>query len=190
MAHSLTASQVDFIVRHEIGHLVLDHGRRLRAVTDPSEAQTLRQEFEFSADAFAHGGHRSALYSRFRSELQWKASQGGVTETAENVNAKLLEALQDYQRESTAVRLLFAYMDVIERLGELLKRRLGYNLFRSASGTHPNPRERRSRLDAFYASEGPATSHVIRYADSFFSELVAYAESLSDDELAAPLREH
>jgi hypothetical protein len=190
MAHSLTASQVDFIVRHEIGHLVLDHGRRLRAVTDPSEAQTLRQEFEFSADAFAHGGHRSALYSRFRSELQWNASQGGVTETAESVNAKLLEALQDYQRESTAVRLLFAYMDVIERLGELLKRRLGYNLFRSASGTHPNPRERRSRLDAFYASEGPATSHVIRYADSFFSELVAYAESLSDDELAAPLREH
>jgi len=189
MAHWLTANQVDFIVRHEVGHLVLDHGRRLRAVADPAETRVLRKEFEFSADAFAHGGHRSALYSRLRSELQWKPNQCGYAETPEDVNARLLEALQDYQREGTAVRLLFAYMDVIERLGELLRRRLGASLFRSASGTHPNPRERRSRLDAFYASEDQPTSQVIRYADSFFSEVVTYVESLSDDELAAPLRE-
>lgn len=189
MAHSLTANQIDFIVRHEVGHLVLDHGRRLRAVADSAEAQVLRKEFEYSADAFAHAGHRSALYARVRSELQWKPNQSGYTETAESVNAKVLSALHDYQEEGTAVRLLFAYMDVIERLGELLKRRLGASLFRAASGTHPNPRERRSRLDAFYASEDPPTSQLIRYADSFFSEVVAYAESLSDEELVAPLRE-
>lgn len=185
MSHALTAHQVDFIVRHEVGHLVLDHGRRLRAVAEPTEARALRNEFEFDADAFAHGSLRSALYNRLRSELQWKAKGA---DSAEDASSKALEALQDYQAESTAVRLLLEYMDVIERLGELLKHRLGAASFRQASGTHPSPRNRLSRLDAFHVTEDPPTSPLLRYAETFFSDVVKYAESLDEQELVAPLK--
>lgn len=120
-AHALTASQVDFIIRHELGHLVLDHGRRLRAVSDGAEAKGLRHEFEFAADAFAQGSLRSALYSRLRRELQWVQEPADAADS----DRKGLDALQDHQREVSGVRLLFTYMNAVDQIGQLLKRRLG-----------------------------------------------------------------
>ena len=186
MSYALTASQVDFIIRHELGHLVLGHGRRLGSVDDGSEAKALRNEFEFAADAFAHGSLRSALYNRLRAELQWSKAPTQAVEA----DSRALEALHDHQSEATAIRLLFAYMDVIEQLGQLLKRRLGNAVpFRRSTGSHPSPRDRLARLDAFYASEDPPTSPLIRYAEDFFADLVAYAEGLDDATLADALRD-
>jgi hypothetical protein len=183
-SHALTASQVDFIIRHELGHLVLDHGRRLGAVEGGPEARALRNEFEFAADAFAQGSLRSALYNRLRAELQWnkEPTQAAAADT------NILYALHDHQAEATAMRLLFAYMDVIEQLGQLLKRRLGEAAqFRHSTGTHPSPRDRLARLDAFYVSEDPPTSPLVRYAEMFFTDLVAYANGLDDATLANAL---
>lgn len=181
-AHMLTASQVDFIVRHELGHLVLDHGRRLRAVSGGVEAKALRHEFEFAADAFAQGSLRSALYSRLRSNLQWAEGPAGA-------DGKGLEALQDHQKEVSGVRLLFTYMDAVDQIGQLLKRRLGNAIpFRKQMDSHPSPRERLARLDAFHVGEHAPTSQLLRYADGFFADILAYADRLNDTELAKPLK--
>jgi len=185
-AHAITASQVDFIIRHELGHLVLEHARRLRAVTGDTEAKMeLQHEFEFSADAFAQGSLRSTLYSRLRADLQWTQESADATES----DSKSLEALHDHQREVTGVRLLFTYMDAIDRIGQLLKRRLGDGIrFRSQMDTHPSPSERLARLDTFHVGEHAPTSELLRYAESFFADIMAYADRLDDAELAAPLQ--
>ncbi len=185
-AHTLTASQVDFIIRHELGHLVLDHGRRLRAVSDVAEAKALRHEFEFAADAFAQGSLRSALYSQLRWELQ---SEPAPDNTASS-DRKSLEALEDHQREVSGVRLLFIYMEAVDQIGQLLKRRLGDAIpFRQNMDSHPFPRDRLARLDAFHVGEYAPTSQMIRYAEGFFADILAYAEGLNDTALAKPLKD-
>ena len=186
-AHAITASQVDFIIRHELGHLVLDHARRLRAVTSDTEAKNaLRHEFEFSADTFAQGGLRSALYCRLRVDLQWAQE----STSGEESDRKGLEALREHQSEVSGVRLLFTYMVAIDRLGQLLKRRLGGAIrFRAQMDSHPSPSERLARLDAFYFNEHVPTSKLLRYAETFFADILAYADSLEDAELAASLKD-
>lgn len=184
-AHALTASQVDFIIRHELGHLVLEHGRRLGAEPADAEAQTLRHEFEFVADAFAQGSLRSALYSRLRMDLQRTQESVGDTDS----ESKGLEALQDHQREVSGVRLLFTYMDAIDQIGQLLKRRLGDSIsFRQRMDSHPSPRERIARLDAFHMGEYAPTSQLLRYAEGFFADILEYAANLDDAALAKPLQ--
>lgn len=187
-AQALTASQVDFIIRHELGHLVLDHARRLKAITDNSEARVaLQKEFEFSADAFAHGNHRSELYNHLRINLQW---DDGPSNDSEN-NNKALQSLHSYQADISGVRLLFIYMDAIDQAGQMLKRRLGGSIrFRTKMDTHPSPRERLERLDSFNLGEHHPTSELIRYAIDFFSKVIEYAEGLEDADLAAPMRDY
>ncbi|MCW0022772.1 M48 family metalloprotease [Burkholderia pseudomallei] len=186
-AHAMTASQVDFIIRHELGHLIFDHANRLRAITGDTEAATaLRHEFEFSADTFAQGSLRSALYSHLRVDLQW------VQETASpaDTDSKGLAALHEHQREVSAVRLLFTYMDAVDQIGRLLKRRLGDAIrFRRQMDSHPPARERLARLDAFHVGEHTPTSQLLRYAEGFFLDVLGYAETLDDAALASPLRD-
>ena len=158
-AHSITASQVDFIIRHELGHLVLDHARRLREVPGDHESKTaLRHEFEFAADAFAQGSLRSTLYSSLRVSLQW--AQEPVT--AMEADSKGLKALHEHQREVSGVRLLFTYMEAIDQIGQLLKRRLGDTIrFRPLLDSHPSSRDRLARLDAFHVGEHAHGKHLI-----------------------------
>src|SRR5260370_8362939 len=69
MAHDLTTGQVAFIVMHELGHVALDHPRRLRAESKTGcDSTTLRQEFEFAADGFALGLMRSKLLENLRAQ--------------------------------------------------------------------------------------------------------------------------
>lgn len=183
-AHALTASQVDFIIRHELGHLVMDHAGRVAGLANPSGAQALRHELEFAADAFAQSQLRCALYSNLRVHLQLSQEPPGLG----NVEGRALEAVRDHQAEVTAVRLLFIFMDAIEQVGQLLKRRLGDSIrFRTRMDSHPSARDRVARLDAFQFGEYPPTSQVLRYAQMFFSDLLAHAAGLDDAALAKPL---
>lgn len=180
-AHAITASQVDFIIRHELGHLVLDHGRKLRTLDGDSAAKlALRHEFEFAADAFAQGGLRSELYSMLRARLQWSENSGNTADD----ERKGLDALHYHQQEVSGVRLLFMYMDVIDKAGQLLLRRLGDSIrFRPKMDSHPSARERINRLDALHIGEHPPTSPLLRYAETLFADTLAYADSLQDAEL-------
>jgi hypothetical protein len=184
-AHALTASQVDFVIRHELGHLVLDHAGKLRDLDgDPATKMALRHEFEFAADAFAQGALRSALYHRLRGHVQWGVEADGVAA----VERWSLQALHDHQAEVTAVRLLFAYMDAIDRAGSFLKGRLGEAVdFRSQLDSHPSPRDRLARLDASHVGQAAPTSQLLRYAQSFLADAQAYAASLDDAQLRATM---
>ncbi|WP_314923819.1 hypothetical protein [Aeromonas piscicola] len=185
-AHSLTARQVDFILRHELGHLVLGHAKKLNSLDATSEAKiTLQHEFEFAADAFAHGNHRSALYNYLRLNLQWSEES---TEDLESKN-KSLQGLYEYQAGISSTRLLFIYMDVIDQAGRMLKRRLGDDIrFRTNIDSHPSPSERLARLDTFNIGEYSPTSELLRYANSFFSDVLEYANNLEDIDLSAPIQ--
>ncbi|MEN3795015.1 hypothetical protein ABDZ38_00665 [Aeromonas caviae] len=186
-AHSLTARQVDFIIRHELGHLVLGHANKLKSMNFTSEAKiTLQHEFEFAADAFAHGNHRSALYNYLRLNLQWSEES---TEHSES-KKKCLHGLYEYQAGISSTRLLFIYMDVIDKAGRMLKRRLGDGIrFRTNIDSHPSPSERLARLDTFNIGEYSPTSKLLRYANSFFSDVLEYANNLEDIDLSAPMHD-
>jgi hypothetical protein len=67
MAHHLTTDQVAFVVMHGLGHVALDHPRRLRAESKTGcDATTLRQEFEFAA-ALPEPSDRSTVSRRLDS---------------------------------------------------------------------------------------------------------------------------
>ena len=87
------------------------------------------------------------------------------------------------------MRLLFIYMDALDQVGQMLKRRLGDSIrFRSELDSHPSPRERLGRLDTFHVGEYAPTSQLIRYAEGFFVDTLNYAGGLDDRALAAPLQ--
>lgn len=183
-AHALTASQIDFIVRHELGHLVLKHGTRMQGRPASKETTALKHEFEFAADTFAQGSLRSSLYMQLRQELQWTASDKTPLERADTA----LTTLLNHQREVTGVRLLFQYMKVIDDLGRLMKARLGAPImFRSNVDTHPSPADRVSQLDALHIGEHAPTSQVLRYAESFFEDVLTYAQSVEETVLTNAL---
>ena len=162
---------------------IQDHGRILRSLS--GGIKELQHEFEFAADVFAQSSLRSTLYSQLCADLQW--SQGSVD--AAVPECKGLNTLHDHQGEQIGIRLLFIYMDAIDQAGQLLRRRLGEAIrFRSDLDSHPSPRDRLARLDTFHLGECPPTSPLIRYAESFFSDTLKYAESLDDEALAAHLK--
>jgi len=53
LAHRLTADQLAFIVMHELGHVALDHPRRLKSQQGSGDVAATRHEFEYAADSFA-----------------------------------------------------------------------------------------------------------------------------------------
>jgi hypothetical protein len=95
MAHRLTADQLDFIVMHELGHVALDHPRRLQAEGKPGrDVTTIRHEFEFAADALALGLMRSKLVKEVRDKtVRPKAADAEITPVDE-----ITASLHDYQR--------------------------------------------------------------------------------------------
>lgn len=95
MAHRLTADQLDFIVTHELGHVVLDHPRRLRAESRPGcDVTTVRHEFEFAADAFALGLMRSKLVK----EVLNKSTMPKAAEAGNNPLEEVTASLHEYQQ--------------------------------------------------------------------------------------------
>jgi hypothetical protein len=186
MAHRLTADQLGFIVMHELGHVALDHPRRLQAESKPGyDVTTVRHEFEFAADTFALGLMRSKLVNEVR-------NKGTVAKPAEAENNPVDEAtasLHEYQQGLGAAYLLFVYMDFIQRAGELLRDRLGGHIdIRAQMDTHPGARARLERLELINIGEYLYTSPLQRYARDFLQTVLDHAAALGTEELMASLK--
>jgi hypothetical protein len=166
---------------HEIGHVALDHPRRLQLARTSNEDVTLiRHEFEFAADAFAFGLQRSKLLNELRYRLNPDRKPG----EGEEEEGSGLDALHKYQASWGAACLLFTYMDFIDRAGQLLKSRLGERLkFRPQLDSHPKPRARMEHLEVANLGDFFYTSPLFRYAKVFFDTLFEYASSLDDQSL-------
>jgi hypothetical protein len=186
MAHHLTTDQVAFIVMHELGHVALDHPRRLRAERKTGyDATTLRQEFEFAADGFALGLMRSKLLKNLRAQ----SANPKATETENNSVDQVTASLREYQEGLCAAYLLFVFMDFIQRAGDLLRDRLSERInIRPRMDTHPEARARLERLELMNLGEHLYTSALQRYAEDFLQAVLNYAAALNDEELLASLK--
>jgi hypothetical protein len=179
MAHRLTAEQLDFIIMHELGHVALDHPRRLRAEhVAGHNATTARHEFEFAADAFGLGLLRSKLvrYTRYALEAPNQPDDARIS--------RVTDSLHDYQSGLGAAYLLFAYMDFIQRAGELLRERLSGRIHvREQMDSHPRAIARLERLELTNLGEHLYTSPLERYSREFLQSVLDYASSLDDESL-------
>lgn len=184
-AHALTADQVDFIMMHEIGHVALDHPRRLQLLRVANQdVAAIRHEFEFGADAFAFELLRSKAINdiRYATSADREPQQSKEKESA-------LDALHEYQSSLGAMYLLFTYMDFIGRAGQLMKDRLGERIrFRPQLDSHPNAKARLERLEKAHAGDYHYTSRLLRYAREFFDQVFDYASGLDDDVLFESLK--
>lgn len=186
MAQHLTADQVAFIVMHELGHVALDHPRRLRAESKTGcDATTLRREFEFAADGFALGLMRSKLLENLRAQSANPRATEAENDSVDQVTA----SFREYQKGLCAVYLLFVFVDFIQRAGELLRDRLSERVnIRSRMDTHPEARARLERLELTNLGEHLYTSPLQRYARDFLQAVLDYTATLNDQELLASLK--
>jgi hypothetical protein len=186
MAHHLTTDQVAFIVMHELGHVALDHPRRLLAESKTgSDATTLRQEFEFAADGFALGLMRSKLLENLRAQ----SANPRATEAENDSVNEVTASFREYQEWLCAAYLLFVFMDFIQRAGQLLRDRLSEHInIRSRMDTHPEARARLERLELMNLGEHLYTSPLQRYARDFLQAVLDYTATLNDEELLASLK--
>jgi hypothetical protein len=184
MLHRLTSSQVDFIVSHELGHVALDHPRRLQKAREAGNASLIRHEFEFGADAFALGLMRSKLIDRMKD----LSNDDTKPENTASPASDMLFELHEHQRDLGAAYLLFIYMDFIQRAGEMLGKRLAHRVpISERMDTHPHASQRLDRLELMNAGDRLYTSPLKRFARAFFEDILKYATALEEDELAASL---
>lgn len=179
MAHRLTVDQLDFIMMHELGHVVLDHPRRLKAERDSGfNIKIVRHEFEYAADAFALGLMRSKLVANTRIATE-------APDRADDARVKrVTDGLRDYQSSLGGVYLLFVYMDFIQRAGELLQTRLKGKLrLRDAMDSHPRASDRLDRLELTNLGEYLYTSPLERYSRQFMQTVLDYGATLDDEAL-------
>jgi hypothetical protein len=179
--HSLTAEQIDFVLTHEIGHIVYEHALRMREGPNRADSITLRHEFEYQADTFAKEVLRSKLINRMRYELHPNRMSEVI---ASDCLQKTRNAVFDYAESIEAVRLLFVYMDFIEKAKALIDAKLG-GFFGSVAhkGTHPPAAAREMNLRKICCVDVDFESERVAYARSFFVDLLRYVDRLEHAEL-------
>jgi len=180
LGHALTADQLDFILMHELGHVALDHPRRLQAERKRADNVTvLRHEFEFAADGFALGLMRSELINQVKAVLQGdrrSSDDGGV--------GTMTASLLGLQRRLGSAFILFTFMDFIQRAGEMLRHRNDGRLrINDRMDTHPRAAARLERLELMNLGEYLYTSPLQRYATTFCTDVLDYAAGLDQAEL-------
>jgi hypothetical protein len=178
--HWLTATQIDFILMHEIGHVIYDHAHRIREASYNANS-LLRHEFEYQADTFAQELLRSQLINTMRYELNPNRISGGAT--ANDCLEKSKNALFSYSSSIEAVRLLFVYMDFIEKAKARLDARLSGATSGATQGSHPPAIARDNNLRKICFADVGFQSERVAYAKTFFLDLLSYVDGLGEDEL-------
>ncbi|MCD9816576.1 hypothetical protein [Bradyrhizobium japonicum] len=176
-AQALTISQLDFVLMHELGHVSLDHPRQIKALKMSGEdVTTIRHEFEFAADAFA----LELMGGRAFSPLKYQGDPRRPDADDTLSKQGLLEC--------DAVRLLFRYMQFVDEAGRHLKQRLGHDIeLKDRLDSHPRARDRLNRFEQMALHDTPHNPDILRYATSFFDNVLAYVKGLSDSDLSETL---
>ena len=168
----LTCDQVDFIFKHEVGHLFHQHPQQLAEIDTRTNALQLRHEIEYEADAFA------------ASMLRKKADPEQRTSVADTPATKETSAIEDYIGEFSAAQLLFIYMSFIDKSGDQMRKRLsGICTFIPATHSHPAPIDRLEKLRQMVPKEMMTPNPLIDFAQQFFDDILSYSDDLTDAEL-------
>lgn len=174
----LTADQVEFIFKHEIGHLFYRHPQRLAGVDPAVDNIQARHQFEYEADAFAA--------SMLKMEISATQSHSVV---AEDSTIEEKRELKEYIRGFNPVQLLFIYMSFIDKAGDRMRSRLS-NIcsFVPKNHSHPSPSDRLAKLKQMMPKDVVDQNPLIEYAEKFFNDILQYVDDLEDAELIARMK--
>jgi hypothetical protein len=177
LAKILTDDQIEFVLSHELGHVALDHPRKVRAAQSGGQDVTsLRHEFEFDADQFAF----LTLHARMRVAASAEGS------SVEDYFASHTLPSGTFQPDTKldATHLLFQYMDFVDRVGFLIRDRMGPTIrMRESRGTHPPASERRKRLQEELQCGVEHVTPLTRYGEALLGDVYENAKGLGDAEL-------
>ncbi|MEO3723635.1 hypothetical protein ABHN98_03765 [Pseudomonas syringae] len=176
----LTADQVDFIFKHEVGHLFYRHPQRLQEIGEGVDKLKVSHVFEYEADAFA----ASML----------KAEVGGVADVSVPFGGSDIdceESVKKYIDGFSPVLLLFIYMSFVDEAGARMRRRLSSVCsFVPENNGHPIPKDRLDKLKQIIPQEVNIQNPLVEYAEKLFGDILSCIDELDDAQLIGRMKSY
>lgn len=175
---SYTGEQVDFIMGHELGHIIHNHPEKFKDINGHSNEILIKHQYEYQADIFAS----EILRSRMVNDMRYLLNPNRLKQD-NNPEKHLSEARKsifDYCSGVESTRLLFIYLDFIEQANGLLRSKLSELMeLPQPSGSHPTAKDRYENLQKSCLIDVPHETEILIYAKSFFANILEYAEGVS-----------
>ncbi|MBY8112061.1 hypothetical protein KW494_11935 [Vibrio fluvialis] len=177
-----TAEQVDFIMSHELGHIIHNHPAKFRDIRGQENERLIKHQYEYQADVFAS----EILRSRMVNDIRYLLNTNRLKE--DNDPDKYLNAaknsIYEYAIGVESTRLLFIYLDFIEQANDLLRDKLsGLVKIPESSGSHPSAIERYDNLEKSCLLDVSHETERVIYAKSFFRQVLEYANDVPTSKL-------
>lgn len=180
--HCYTAEQIDFIMSHELGHIIYKHPAKFRDVKGQDNEQLIKHQYEYQADVFAS----EILRSRMVNDMRYLLNPNRLKED-DDPNKYLNEAkksLYEYSSGVESTRLLFIYLDFIERSNDFLREKLSGSIeIPQSSGSHPSAMDRYDNLLKSCLIDVSHETERVIYAKSFFQKLLDFAQEIPESKL-------
>jgi hypothetical protein len=161
LAQDISADQVDFIMLHELGHILYGHPFKLDELKRDGNEIEAMYELELEADGFFH-----QVYNK------WLLQEG---------DKSLDSKLGEYANLIEGGQLLFIYMDFLEKAKSKVASFGTIKVAPSLSDTHPTANQRLSHLNTLVGIT--SKSNRIIYAMELFDDILNYMDSSYEDEL-------
>ena len=165
LAQNITADQVDFIMLHELGHILNGHPFQLDELKGSDGEIESRHKLELEADSFAH-----QVYT------QWLCLDDGKS---------LDFRLGEYSNLIEGSQLLFIYMNFLEFAKDKVASFSNAAARPSLSDTHPSASLRLDHLNALTGIK--SRSDRVNFATEFFQEIIDYVAGASEKEVLSDM---
>ncbi|GFZ32442.1 hypothetical protein CSC2_29680 [Clostridium zeae] len=162
-------NQVDFMMAHEYGHILLKHKTQDEIKTNEEMEQSFKNEYE--ADNFALNWIRKSEARAIRINKEDCKNQ-------KDYNNIQLHDLRNRKIED--IELLFTFFEMFDFVYQRILKVMDKEIKRSKN-THPTALLRRMNIKQFY--DGNIDTKLMNYAEDFVRRMKAYMDSLSDDEI-------
>jgi len=170
-SRSMTASQIQFVLMHELGHFQLDHIRK-RNSGDPKFANQFDMEFE--ADAFAARG----VISEVSNPVSTKYIIGSIAKSGRSE-----DTYPQGVSRGAAIHCLFLFLNFFEEAKRIVYRKILGERSASKSSTHPSSRDRLNNLKSIIGSEKNFSTPLVEYWRIQLIDATRYAHGQSGDDL-------
>ncbi|MFP8845529.1 hypothetical protein ACLILW_17820 [Shewanella baltica] len=165
LAQNISADQVDFIMLHELGHILNNHPFQLDELKGTEGEVESRHKLELNADSFAHQVYKKWLLLDDDESLDFKLGE----------YANLIEGSQ----------LLFIYMNFLEFAKDKVASFSNVSARPSLSDTHPSASLRLEHLNALTGIK--SRSDRVGYATKLFQQIIDYVTDASEEEVLSDM---
>jgi hypothetical protein len=174
-SRSMTASQIQFILLHELGHLRLDHIRKKNS-GDPEFADQFAMEFE--ADLFAA---RSLI-----TEISNPVGATYLIGSAEELGQAEGKSSQGISR-GEAIHCLFLFLKFFEESKLIIKKKILEERSVKKIPTHPSPSDRLKKFKSIFGADCNISTELVEYWRIQLIDATRYALEQSADDLMGAL---